>query len=95
MRTAVDDPVLRVDGPCPPHRPGNDLYATDLRAAAVLLLAALAVPGRTSLRNHHHLDRGYRDLVADLVKLGADIRHTTAPDVLPKLPARAGADPAA
>ncbi|MFF4900631.1 MFS transporter [Streptomyces sp. NPDC001068] len=95
MRTAVDDPVLRVDGPCPPHRAGNDLYATDLRAAAVLLLAALAVPGRTSLRNHHHLARGYRDLVADLVKLGADVRHTTAPDALPKLPAGAGADPAA
>ncbi|MEU1306777.1 MFS transporter [Streptomyces shenzhenensis] len=94
MQTTVDDTILRVDGTCPPHRPGNDLYATDLRAAAVLLLAALAVPGRTTLRNHHHLARGYRDLVADLVNLGADIRHTTAPDVRPKLPAGAGADPA-
>ncbi|MCX5250885.1 MFS transporter [Streptomyces sp. NBC_00201] len=94
MRTAVDDTVLRVDGPCPPYRPGTDLHATDLRAAAVLLLAALAVPGRTTLRNHHHLARGYRDLVEDLVKLGADIRHTTAPDVRPKLTAGAGADPA-
>ncbi|WP_416969845.1 MFS transporter [Streptomyces sp. 4F14] len=92
MRTAVDGTVLRVDGPCPPQDPDHDLYATDLRAAGVLLLAALAVPGRTTLRNHHHLARGYRDLVADLVKLGADIRHTTAPD-LPKLPAGAGADP--
>ncbi|MET8975177.1 MFS transporter [Streptomyces sp. NPDC004539] len=92
MRTAVDGTVLRVDGPAAPHRPGNDLYATDLRAAAVLLLAALAVPGRTTLRNHHHLARGYRDLVEDLVKLGADIRHTTAPDVLAKLPAGAGGD---
>ncbi|WP_063786309.1 MFS transporter [Streptomyces acidiscabies] len=83
MRTTVDDTILRVDGPCPPYRPDGDLYGTDLRAAAVLLLAALAVPGRTSLRNHHHLARGYRDLVADLVKVGADIRHTTAPGARP------------
>ncbi|MDX3380718.1 MFS transporter [Streptomyces niveiscabiei] len=87
MRTAVDGTILRVDGPCPPYLPGTDLYATDLRAAAVLLLAALAVPGRTSLRNHHHLARGYRDLVADLVKAGADIRHTTAPGARAELPA--------
>jgi UDP-N-acetylglucosamine 1-carboxyvinyltransferase len=75
MRTTLDNAILRVDGPCPPHVPDRDLYATDLRAAAVLLLAALAVPGTTTIRNHHHLDRGYRDIVEDLRSLGADVRR--------------------
>jgi UDP-N-acetylglucosamine enolpyruvyl transferase len=78
MRTALDDSILRVDGPCPPHITGRDLYATDLRAAAVLLLGALAVPGTTTIRNHHHLDRGYRDIVEDLRSLGADVRRVHA-----------------
>jgi UDP-N-acetylglucosamine 1-carboxyvinyltransferase len=73
MNTTQDGYALRVDGIRPPHIPGQDLAATDLRAAAVLLLAALAVPGRTVLRNTHHLDRGYRDIVGDLQSLGADV----------------------
>ncbi|MFE6049915.1 hypothetical protein ACFQ6N_04100 [Kitasatospora sp. NPDC056446] len=77
MRTTQDGHVLRVDGPCPPATAGLDLHATDLRAAAALLLAALAVPGTTVLRNHQHLDRGYRDITGDLRTLGADIRRTT------------------
>ncbi|WP_327327086.1 hypothetical protein OG735_34730 [Streptomyces sp. NBC_01210] len=76
MRATHDRHVLRVDGPCPPHLAGQHLHATDLRAAAVLLLAALAVPGRTTLANTHHLDRGYRDLTRDLRGLGADIATT-------------------
>ncbi|MFF7994645.1 hypothetical protein ACFZDG_33325 [Kitasatospora xanthocidica] len=83
MRTTQDRHVLRVDGPCPPHVGGLDLHATDLRAAAALLLAALAVPGTTVLRNHGHLDRGYRDLTGDLRALGADVRTAALAPQLP------------
>lgn len=82
VRSVQDQHVLRIDGPCPPRIDGRDLYATDLRAAAVLLLAALAVPGVTMLRNHHHLDRGYRDIVGDLRSLGADINAWTPASAL-------------
>ncbi|MEW2452161.1 hypothetical protein AB0896_32185 [Streptomyces parvulus] len=79
MDAVQDDYALRVDGVRTPHRAGQDLTATDLRAAAVLLLAALAVPGRTVLRNTHHLDRGYRDIVGDLQALGADVTPVSTP----------------
>ncbi|HET8662500.1 MAG TPA: hypothetical protein VFM55_26460 [Micromonosporaceae bacterium] len=65
--------VLRVDGPYPPSRAGRHVHATDLRAAAVLVLAALGVPGPTVLHGVHHLARGYQDLPATLRTLGADI----------------------
>ena len=65
--------VLHVDGPCPPGRTGQRLFATDLRAAAVLLLAALAVPGPTRIDGTHHLARGYADLPGALRSLGAEI----------------------
>lgn len=65
----------RVTGRHPPRIPGQDLVADDLRAAAALLLAALAVPGPVRLRGVEHLDRGYEDLTAELRRLGARIRH--------------------
>lgn len=68
--------VLTVEGPHRPRHVGRRLHAGDLRAAAVLLLAALAVPGRTVVDGTHHLSRGYRDLPGDLNALGATI--TTA-----------------
>jgi UDP-N-acetylglucosamine enolpyruvyl transferase len=67
-------PSLRVHGPCPPKKPGQRIHATDLRAAAVLLLAALAVPGPTTITGTHHLARGYPDLSAALCAFGADIQ---------------------
>lgn len=49
--------------------------ATDLRAAAALLLAALAAQGETTLTGLHHLDRGYDDIVGKLRLLGADVQR--------------------
>jgi UDP-N-acetylglucosamine enolpyruvyl transferase len=43
----------------------------------VLLLAALAVPGRTLLHGAHHLARGYPDLPGSLRALGAAITTPT------------------
>jgi UDP-N-acetylglucosamine 1-carboxyvinyltransferase len=63
----------RVRGPCPPVNPDTEIYATELRGAAVLVLAALGVPGTTTVRGIHHLRRGYANFLEDLRGLGADI----------------------
>ncbi|GHU86220.1 UDP-N-acetylglucosamine 1-carboxyvinyltransferase 2 [Clostridia bacterium] len=47
--------------------------ATDLRAGAALLIAALAAKGTTKIECVHHIERGYEDIVGKLQKLGADI----------------------
>lgn len=65
--------VWGVRGPCPPANPGAEICATELRGAAVLVLAALGVPGTTVVRGIHHLRRGYSNFLADLRGLGADI----------------------
>ncbi|TKN94712.1 UDP-N-acetylglucosamine 1-carboxyvinyltransferase, partial [Enterococcus faecium] len=38
---------------------GAEVYATDLRAAAALVLAGLKANGITRVRNLNYLDRGY------------------------------------
>jgi UDP-N-acetylglucosamine 1-carboxyvinyltransferase len=53
--------------------------ATDIRAGAGLVMAALCADGDTEISHVHHIDRGYPDLVADLSRLGADIRRVPAP----------------
>jgi UDP-N-acetylglucosamine 1-carboxyvinyltransferase len=52
---------------------GTTLAASDLRASAALVLAALAAEGETIIRRIHHLDRGYERLDEKLASLGADI----------------------
>jgi UDP-N-acetylglucosamine 1-carboxyvinyltransferase len=49
--------------------------ATDLRASASLVVAALAAEGETSIHRIYHLDRGYEGMEKKLRKLGADIRR--------------------
>ena len=41
-----------------------------------MVLAGLVAEGETRVGFIHHIDRGYDDLVAKLVALGADIRRT-------------------
>lgn len=50
---------------------GAPVMATDLRAAAALVLAALAAEGKTTIQGLHHLDRGYDQLEQKLQGLGA------------------------
>ncbi|NTY37434.1 hypothetical protein [Burkholderia diffusa] len=52
---------------------GQTVVADDLRAAAVLTVAALGIPGTTIVRNAHHLARGYPDLPSALQRLGARV----------------------
>ena len=56
-----------------PSLHGAIVNATDLRAGAALVCAALTAEGRTEVGRLHHIDRGYDDFVGKLQRLGADI----------------------
>ena len=56
-----------------PRLTGAQVRATDLRAGAALVLAALKAEGATEISDIYHIDRGYQDLDVQLKKLGADI----------------------
>ena len=54
---------------------GAEVMATDLRAAASLVLAGLAARGKTTVARIYHIDRGYESLEEKLSMLGARIRR--------------------
>ncbi|TWT27662.1 UDP-N-acetylglucosamine 1-carboxyvinyltransferase [Planomicrobium sp. CPCC 101110] len=56
---------------------GAEVAATDLRAAAALILAGLAAEGITRVNNLYHLDRGYVNFHKKLAALGADIERVS------------------
>lgn len=62
-----------IEGPC--DLQGAEVAATDLRAAAALILAGLCAEGTTRVTQLKHLDRGYVDLSGKLAALGADIER--------------------
>lgn len=61
----------------PSELQGADVYASDLRAGACLLLSGLIANGVTTIHNVEHIDRGYSDIVKKLEELGADIWRET------------------
>jgi UDP-N-acetylglucosamine 1-carboxyvinyltransferase len=56
---------------------GAKVCATDLRAGAALILAALAADGETEITGIHHIDRGYVDIADKLRLAGADIERVS------------------
>jgi len=54
---------------------GAPLMATDLRASASLVLAALAAKGESVISRVYHIDRGYEGIEKKLAHLGANIRR--------------------
>ncbi|MBI5182073.1 MAG: UDP-N-acetylglucosamine 1-carboxyvinyltransferase, partial [Nitrospirae bacterium] len=54
---------------------GAPVMATDLRASASLILAALAADGETEITRVYHLDRGYERIEEKLSALGAKIKR--------------------
>ena len=54
---------------------GAEVAATDLRAAASLVIAGLAASGYTTVTNLQYLDRGYHDFHKKLANLGAEIKR--------------------
>ena len=56
-----------------PQLSAAPVAATDIRAGAGLVLAALVSDGETIIEDAFHIDRGYPDFAAQLVSLGADV----------------------
>ncbi|PIP70789.1 MAG: UDP-N-acetylglucosamine 1-carboxyvinyltransferase [Nitrospirae bacterium CG22_combo_CG10-13_8_21_14_all_44_11] len=54
---------------------GTNVMATDLRASASLVVAALGAEGKTTIHRVYHLDRGYEKIEEKLTSLGADVRR--------------------
>lgn len=61
---------------------GALVYATDLRAAAALILAGLKATGRTRVRNLKYLDRGYYKFHEKLQKLGANVERVSSEETV-------------
>ncbi len=59
-----------------PRLTGAPVMATDLRASASLILAALVAEGDTVVDRIYHIDRGYDCIEEKLSHLGARIRRT-------------------
>lgn len=75
MRMGAD---IRIDGANAivrgvPTLTGATVMATDLRASASLVLAALAAQGESTIERIYHLDRGYEQMEQKLNALGAKI----------------------
>lgn len=69
---------------CDPHRAlitgptpleGKEITSFDLRAGAVLIIAALTAKGTTVIQNAYQVDRGYEDIEGRLRKIGANIKR--------------------
>ena len=61
---------------------GAAVLASDLRASASLVLAALVAEGETIIDRVYHIDRGYENIEEKLKGVGAQIRRVG--DILPK-----------
>ena len=72
----LDAHRVYVEGPTN-WRPAELVSPPALRPAVVLLIAMLAAPGASILRNTYSIDRGYQDFAARLRQLGADIAPLT------------------
>ncbi len=66
-RTAVIDGTKKLSG--------THVKATDLRAGAALVIAALAAQGETRIEGIEHMERGYEHFVEKLSSLGGSIQR--------------------
>ncbi len=67
-----------VDGPVSLR--GADVEISDLRAGASLILAALAATGTSTIHGGHHVRRGYENIEAKFLDLGARIERVQEED---------------
>lgn len=72
----VDERHACIAGPTPLH--GREVSIADLRAGATLVLAALAADETSVISGVEHVDRGYEQIEAKLVALGAQIHRIDA-----------------
>lgn len=69
----VEDRVAVIDGIN--HLNGAKVLATDLRAGAALIIAALSANGESRIEGVEHIDRGYPNIERKFRLLGAHIRR--------------------
>jgi UDP-N-acetylglucosamine 1-carboxyvinyltransferase len=74
---SIDGRRATVHGPA--QLSGTTVQASDLRASAGLVLAALVANGETTIERVYHIDRGYERIVEKLSALGANISRIHAP----------------
>lgn len=67
----IDHKKIKVKGKTLLH--GSSVEATDLRAGACMILAALVADGKTIIGNVEHVLRGYENIVEKLTQVGAKI----------------------
>jgi UDP-N-acetylglucosamine 1-carboxyvinyltransferase len=75
---SVDGRRAVVRGPA--QLSGTTVQASDLRASAGLVLAALVASGETIIDRVYHIDRGYERIVEKLSGVGADIERVSEKD---------------
>ncbi len=61
-----------------PQLSAAPVMASDLRASAALVLAALNAKGNTEISRVYHIDRGYEHIDEKLINLGAEIERLPA-----------------
>lgn len=78
---SVDGKIAVIEGVS--QLKGAPVKATDLRAGAAMIIAALCAKGTTMIEDIHHIERGYEDIVGKFHSIGADIQliHTDDPAV--------------
>lgn len=72
----LDAHRIYVEGPTN-WRPAEMVAPPALRPAVVVMIAMLAAPGTSILRNIYSINRGYQDFAARLRHLGADVEPLT------------------
>jgi len=65
--------IVQIEGGCSLH--GANVRATDLRAGAALVIAALSASGQTCIGNAIQIDRGYENIESRLSSIGASIKR--------------------
>lgn len=58
-----------------PRLQGCEVYASELRGGAALVIAGLMAEGKTILHNPFYIERGYEDICRDLRLIGANIKY--------------------
>ena len=74
----VDDKTAVVEGV--DHLTGAPIQASDLRAGAALVIAALAAHGESEVSHVQYIERGYENIVEKLRAVGAEIRSVEEPE---------------
>lgn len=74
VNATINGSVATIEGGTPLK--AAKVRATDLRAGASMVIAALAAEGTTEITELRHIDRGYEHIVDKLRALGADIERT-------------------